>query len=502
MKKRAAVLSYLTIIFNLLYSVGMTPFIIRALGQSEYGVYTLCTSIISYLNLFQFGFSITYLRYFIKFSSEGEQQKAEELNGMFLIIFTVISGLVLAVGAVLVVNAQSVFGDKITQAEYNIAKPMLMLVIMNVMITTIGVPFQALLNAYEEFVFQKLLTLCEIILRTLVLILCLHFGARSIAIVAISTGLNAITFVCNVAFVFWKLKVRFRFSHFDASLLKEMIGFSFFVFLQSIMDMFNWQVDKFLLARFWGTEEIAVYSLGSNFSNCFMSLAGAITTLYVPYANRLVAEKRGDAALSALMIRIGRIQFMLGTFVFSALVFFGRPFIRIYAGKGFENAYGVSLLLIAPLIIPLSMELWFHIARAKALHKTSTAVFTLVALLNTLISIPLCRRYGEMGAAAGTCIGMFIANNGFQIWYSQHVIHLDMKLWAKNLLHICPALILPCGVGIAMMKWIPINTLRDFLMWAVVYTAITAVSFWLFALNDSEKDLLRVPLKCLTHFHN
>lgn len=501
MKKRAAILSYLTIVFNLLYSVGMTPFIIRTLGQSEYGVYTLCTSVISYLGLFQFGFSTTYLRYFIKFNSEGEKKKAEELNGMFLIIFAVISGIVLTVGAVLVVNAQGVFGDKITQAEYDIAKPMLTLVIINVMITTIGVPFQALLNAYEEFVFQKLLTLCEIVLKTLVLILCLHFGARSIAIVAVSTGLSIITFICNAAFVFRKLKVRFCFTNFDASLFREMIGFSFFVFLQSIMDMFNWQIDKFLLARFWGTKEIGVYSLGSNFSNCFISLAGAITALYVPYANRLVAEKRGDEALSALMIRIGRLQFMLGTFIFSALAFLGRPFIRIYAGEGFENAYGVALLLIAPLILPLSMELWFHIARAKALHKTSTTVFTLVALLNTLISIPLCRRYGELGAAAGTCIGMFIANNGFQIWYSQHVIHLDMKLWAKNLLRICPALILPCAAGSVMMNWVTINTLWDFLMWAVAYTAITAVSFWLFAMNDSEKDLLRVPLRRLTHFH-
>lgn len=502
MRKKAAILSYLTIVFNLLYGVGMTPFIIRALGQSEYGVYTLCTSIISYLSLFQFGFSATYLRYFIKFSSEGEKRKAEELNGMFLVIFAVISGLVLVVGVALVVNAQGVFGDKITQAEYDIAKPMLTMVIINVVITTIGVPFQALLNAYEEFVFQKLLTLCEIILRTLMLLLCLHFGARSIAIVAVSTSLSAVTFLCNVAFVLRKLKVHFRFTNFDASLLQEMIGFSFFVFLQSIMDMFNWQIDKFLLARFWGSEEIAVYSLGSNFTNCFMSLAGAITALYVPYANRLVAEKRGDEALSMLMVRIGRIQFMLGTFVFSALVFFGRPFIRIYADEEFDNAYGVSLLLIAPLILPLSMELWHHIARAKALHKTSTAVFTLVALLNTLISIPLCRRYGELGAAAGTCIGMFIANNGFQIWYSQHVVRLDMKLWAKNLLRICPALILPCAAGIAMMKWIAINTLLDFLMWAVAYTAVAALSFWLFAMNDSEKDLLRKPVKRLIHSHN
>ena len=502
MKKEAAVLSYLTVAVNLLYNIGMTPFIIRILGQSEYGVYTLCTSITSYLNLLQFGFSTTYLRYFIKFNAEGEKQKSEELNGMFLIIFFVISCLMLVVGVVLVVNVQSVFGNKITQSEYAIAKPILMLVILNVFISTIGVPFQALLNAYEKFVFQKALALCEIVLRTLALIICLKLGARSIGIVAVGTCLSIITFLCNGVFVFRKLKVRFRFTNFDTSLLREMVIFSFFIFLQSIMDMFNWQVDKFLLARFWGTKEVGIYSLGSNFSSVFISLATAITALYIPYANRLVAEKRGDNELSALMIRIGRIQFMIVTFVFTAFVFLGRPFIRIYAGDGFQKSYGVAILLMAPLILPNSMDIWYHIARAKSLHKTSTVIFTIVALINTLISIPLCRLYGEFGTATGTCIGMFIANNALQIWYSQHVIHLDMKLWAKNLLHICPALIFPCIVGFMISKWVIITTLWDFLLWAIVYTVIGALSFWLFAMNESEKDLLRAPMRRLFNIHN
>lgn len=496
MRKRAAILSYLTLIMNLLYSVCMTPFIIRTLGKSEYGVYTLCTSMMTYLNLFQFGFSTTYLRYYIKYDSEGNRQKTENLNGMFLIIFSIISVLVLLVGSVLVLNARMVFGSRITPEEYTIVKPLLMLVIINVTITTLGVPFQALLTAYERFVFQKMLTLIETMTKTVALILLLIAGYRSVMIVLVSTLLSILTFLCNIVFVFKKLHIRFRFTNFDGSLFKDMASFSFFVFLQSVMDMFNWQIDKILLARFWGSNEVAVYSVAAQINQIFISLIGSITSLYVPMANRLVAEKRGNKALSALMIRLGRIQFMIVTFIFSAFVFFGKPFItEIFAGKSYVKAYYTTILLMAPLIIPLSMEIWFHIARAEAKHKTSTTVFALVALLNLMISIPLCRQYAEVGAAAGTCIGMFIANNAFQIWYAQHVLHLDMKLWAKNILHICPALIIPCLVGTGIMLWGGIESLGRFLLWAMVYTAVTALSFWLFAMNDTEKDILRIPLR-------
>ena len=70
-KKFAAVIGYLTIALNLLYNLLFTPFILRALGQSEYGVYTLCSSVISNLSLLQFGFGATFIRYYIRYSAEG-----------------------------------------------------------------------------------------------------------------------------------------------------------------------------------------------------------------------------------------------------------------------------------------------------------------------------------------------------------------------------------------------------------------------------------------------
>ena len=38
----------------------------------------------------------------------------------------------------------------------------------------------------------------------------------------------------------------------------------------------------------------------------------------------------------------------------SAFIFFGRPFVRFFAGAGYENAYYVAILLIAPMVLPLA----------------------------------------------------------------------------------------------------------------------------------------------------
>ena len=487
MKRQAAIISYVTIAVNLIYGVVLTPFIIRALGQGEYGVYTLSNSIISYLSLFQFGFSDTFIRYYIQYKIKEDDRKVEELSGMFAIIFLIIAAAVLLAGIVLLHNIERVFGGNLTAGEYHIAQQLLKLVIANCCITVCGVPFQALITANEKFVFQKLVVLLELVVRIAAIVLILFLGYKSVAIVSISTVLAFITFCTNGYYCLAMQKNGFRFSNFVFTLFKEMSGFSFFVFLQSIVDIFNWQIDRILIARYWGAAEVAVYSVGAQFSSVFTSLTTAVTSLFVPRANRMVAEGQGDWALSRLLITVGRPQFMLASFILSAFVFFGKPFLRFYSGAGYDNAYYVAILLIAPLVLPLSMGLWYHIARAKAKHKTSTSIFVAVAFLNLSISIPLCKRFAEIGAAAGTCIGVLIANNLFQMWYIQKVIHLDMKWWLRSMASILPALIPPILLGVVVLLWGNLDTVPAFLGWAVLYGAVSAVSYWKLACNPEEK---------------
>lgn len=387
-----------------------------------------------------------------------------------------------------------IFGSKITPDEYQIAKTLMKFVVFNAVLSVVGVPFSALVTAHEKFVFQKLLSLLETGLKIAVLFPLLMSGWKSIALVGVSTLLSVITFLANLALLFDKMKIKVRFTNFDFALFRELGVFSFFIFLQSIMDMFNWQIDQFLLARFWGASAVSVYSVGARINSVYLTLGTAMTGLLVPRVNQLVAEGQDDSVLTDLMLRVGRPQFLICTFLLSAFVFFGKPFLKFYAGTGYESAYWVTILLMSPLVLPLSMDLWYHIARAKGKHKTSTTVFAGVALLNLLVSIPLCRQYGEIGAAAGTCIGMFAANNVFQIIYAHRVIKLDMKRWAKNIARMSTALILPVVMGIMICLFADMQTIPRFLFYAAAYTAVSVVSFWMLALNKGEKDLIISPV--------
>ena len=493
--KASAIISYVAMGVNLLTNMFFIPILIRQLGQSEYGIYNVCVSAISYLNLFQLGFGATYLRYFIKFESEENKQKTEELNGMFFLVFTVIAGLVLIAGVFLVRNIEDVLGRNITASEYVLARNLLSFMVLNVSITMLSTIYSSLITAHEKFFFQKSIELATTLLKPMLLIPLLFLGYKSVVVVAVTTGLTLANFVVCIWFCLAKLKIKFRFSNFDFRLFREMGGFTFFIFMQGIMDIFNWQIGKFLIARLWGADKTAIYSVGAQFNTIFITACSTMTVLFVPRVNRIVAQKQEDSLLSDLLIRMGRIQFFVVAFIMLLFIFLGQSVVHFFAGSGYENAYYVGILLMLPLVGALSMELGFHIMRAKAKHKWQMVINAGMAFVSFLISIPLCKAYGEIGAAAGTFIGMVLANNIIQYIYYQKVGKLDMKRWLKEIATIFPALILPCIAGIIVFVFVNTNQILYFMTSTFVFAAIYAVSLWFFGMNTEEKVMIINPVK-------
>ena len=54
---KGVILSFVAQAIAILVNLGYTPFVIRILGQNEYGLYQLVTSVVNYLNLMNFGFT-------------------------------------------------------------------------------------------------------------------------------------------------------------------------------------------------------------------------------------------------------------------------------------------------------------------------------------------------------------------------------------------------------------------------------------------------------------
>lgn len=120
--KIGVVLSYATQIIQILSGLIYTPIMLRLLGQSEYGLYQLVYSVVSYLSLLSMGFGSAYMRFYARYSVKNDDDGVAKLNGMFLAIFSVISIICLLCGLVMITNSKAIFGDGLTSAELQKSK--------------------------------------------------------------------------------------------------------------------------------------------------------------------------------------------------------------------------------------------------------------------------------------------------------------------------------------------------------------------------------------------
>lgn len=489
-KRAGVILSYTSEAIKILSHLIYTPIMLRLLGKSEYGLYQLVASVVSYLGLLSLGFSASYVRFYTRYKAEGNKEKIASFNGMFLTIFLFFSLIAILCGIVLIANIELVFQEGLTAAEYSTARVLMIILIINLALTFPSSVFSCILTAHEKFFFQRLMGVLANILNPFLSIPLLLLGYGSVGLVVAITVITLSHFLVNIWYVCFRLREKFLFKHFELSLLKQMWGFTFFIFLNQIIDRVNWSVDRILLGRMIDTSAVAVYGLGAQINTMYKTLSTSISSVFVPQINRIVAESNDNHKLTGVFTRVGRIQFFVLILAVTGFIFLGKPFMYFWGGPGFEDSYYVALWLIIPVTIPLIQNIGIEIQRAKNMHRTRSIVYSLIAIGNIFLSIPLIRAYGPIGASVGTGISLILGNVLFMNWYYQMHIELDMKYFWKSIATILPSLVVPIIIGILIMEYVHITTILKLVLWAGIYGTAYCIFVWCFGMNQSEKMIV------------
>lgn len=495
--KVGVALSYLSILLTYFVSLIYTPIMLRLLGQSEYGLYNLVSSVIAYLGVLNFGFGSAYMRYYSKYKVQEEKKKIEVLNGMILIIFIVIGAIAVFSGIVLALKSDMIFGNQLTNHEQYISKVLMIILVFNLALSFPSIIFNSYVTANEKFVFQKTLQLVKIIVNPFVIIPALYMGYGSIGMAIATTGLSITMEIVNALYAYRKLNMRFNFRGFDKNLMKEMTLFSSFIFINMVSSQISWNVDKLILGRMHGTISVAVYGLAAQINSYYLLIGTTISHLFIPRVHSLVSKTESKNELNLLFAKIGRIQFMILSLISIGFIFFGKVFIGMWAGNNYAMSYAIILILILPATLPLIQNIGIEIQRAKNLHSFSTWVYLIIAIINVIISIPLAQKYEGVGAALGTALALIIGNGFIMNWYYKKRVGLDIKYFWMQIIKIIPALIVPVTFGVIVTSLLDLTNLFNYLFAGVIFVILYLSSLWKFGMNQFEKELFIKPIKRL-----
>lgn len=487
------VLSYTSMIVGYVVQICYTPIMIRIIGQSQYGLYNLTNSIVSYLSLFSLGFGPAYVRFYMRHRAKDDESAIKRMNGMFMTVFIILGLLATIAGLFLVRNSNIVLGNKFTKAELLLAHKLMLLMVVNIAISFPLIPVVSYIQANERFIFQNTLTIIRQILNPVLALPLLYVGYGSLGMIFATTVISMLVGICQIYYAVSKLQFRVLWSSRDFKELKEVALFSFFLFLNAVTDQINWNVDKFIIGRYYGAVPVAIYGIAAQLNSYYLNFSTAISNVYIPRINKIVAddERDMDNKLTNLFINIGRIQFMVVLLVLLELIFIGRPFIGFWAGKDYYSAYPILLILIIPVTVPLIQNAGIAIQQAKNMHIFRSVLYIIIALLNASLSLLLVQKYGALGTAAATAISIVFGNIVAMNWYYQKYIGLDIKKFWKTMFRFIPTIIVTCVLGRTIVKVLDSYVISGFITSAFLIFIVYIFLLWFTVFTKEEKKNIK-----------
>lgn len=493
--KMGTLLSYVTIAIQNISAIIYTPLMLRFLGQNEYGLYQLGSSTVSYLGLLSLGFGSSYVKFYYEYKVKKQEEEIRKLNGIFLLVFCGLAVLSCIVGGGMIISADALFQNSLTAADVQQVRILMAILIFSMAVTFPNIIFDCYITAHERYIFQRIMLIIVTILIPVISLPLLYMGYRSTALVLVNLALSVFRFCMNIYYCVAKLRMKFQFRGMELNVLKNVGTFSMFIFLNEIASQINLNVDKIILGAVQGATVVAIYSVGSQFNQYFMNMSTAVSNVFIPRVNRLVAENKDNSVLDQLFIRIGRIQYMILSAVLVGYLLYGKFFISKWAGEGYESAYYVGALIMIPYIIPLIQNIGIEIQRAKNMHKFRSIIYFIIALANLGISVPLGKYFGATGAAFGTTLSTVIGNIIMMNWYYHTKVGLNIPLFFKNLVQ--PSIVLAvAGVeGMIVKYFFPVDSWLDFLIQGVVFVGCYFAMLYFGGMNEKEKQDVQHMLK-------
>ena len=489
--KKGTIITYITQFLNIAISLFYVPIMLGVLGQDEYGLYALVQSIISYFLISDMGIGVTATRYNAKYISDNDADAQSRINAMFLELYLGIAIICSLIGIVIYQYIPNIYHDYSLESIELIRK-LFVIAMVNLVLTLVFKIFNAIINAYERFVFAKTLILIQTIIGPICMLAVLYAGFRSVGMLVVTTALTAILGLIQVFYCFKNLSVKLKFGGFDKSMFMTIMSFTTFVFLNSIAHQLFSNSDKIIVSILLTEASIAVYAIVIQFQIYFYNFANVLSGFFLPRFTKMVKGLREvSPELMMDVVKIGRIQIIIAGLILGVFIAIGYPFIIRWVGVDYKMVYYLTIFVFIAEYITSCQSMFNSLMQAMNLHKIRSIIGLISAVVKILLTIIFVRLWGLWGCAVAYCIASMMRFIAYNIYYKR--VGVDMSSFWKNIYKLlcsisAVVLVLSCCYW-ALQHYIAVDSYISILSFAILYVVLYSFFVWAFGMNAEERGL-------------
>lgn len=497
-RKAGVIMSYILMIFEVLSTLLITPYLIRDLGQAEYGVYKLVAAITAYLLLLDLGIGNATTRYIAKYRVDKDIENERKFFGVSIVYYSLIAIITVAIGIVLIMIFPKAFGKGLSTSEIALGQKLLIITIINAAITLGTSQFNNIIIAYEKYTVSKGASIIQIIIRMFLTVIVLKLGMKSVGVVTVNLIMTVLCRAFFVLYVLFGFKLFPKFKEIKLDFIKEIVAYSSLILLQMVATQINSSVDQILIGSLVKSSAVilAVYGVGTQIVQYYQSIGSSFTGILMPGIVKMIEKNASIEEITNEMIKIGRIILLVLGLIWSCFLVSGRYFIVLWAGEANKQAYFVTIILMTAYLFVLTESIGTQILWAKNEHKEQALLKITIVLLNIVLTILLIRWNPLIGATLGTFMSLMLGDVVVMNVIFSKKLKLNLFYYYKGLFKgIVPAMIISIFIGFigqnifSNVGWIA------FLINIILMCSTYMICLLVFGMNDYEKLLIKSVIR-------
>jgi len=487
--RAGALVSYITIFFNIASGFIYTPWLINRLGQSDYAIYTLVTSVMTYFVL-DFGMGAAITRFITKYRVNNEPEKVNNLLGVTTKLYLSIDGIILVAMIVFYSLIDKIYVN-LSATEIVKLENVFIIAGMVALLSFPLLPVNGIFTAYEKLYAQKVFDLLAKVLTITSVVIALLAGGGLYFVVLFNT---AITFLMNlIKFLFIRKSagIKLNVRHKDKELKKSIFSFSAWVMVASIADRFFFTFVPSLLGIVSNSAQIAIFGVAVSIENYTCLFSSVFNNLFLPRVTSMVIKNESTEKITDLMIQVGRIQLIIVSTIVTLIISMGKEFITCWVGEQYVNAHIVLIVIMLPTLVHFCQAIGTEMLFATNNVKYRALVYICGSVISVITTLLLGGKLGAIGAAIGIGAGLLLSH----VVLMNVIYHKKLKLNIPRYFKECQLkmiipMIISGVIGYVIMIIYPVDNIIFFIVKAGVWAIFHAVILWFTFLNKYEKDLI------------
>lgn len=417
--------NYVGQVFTLGIWFFLTPFLLRQLGASAYGLWILVGSVVAYGSLLDFGIASAVTKYVAEYRARGQIEQAQSLVATALRLYTGLGLIAIALSAILAPVFPALFNVPLDQRATAIR--LVLLSGLGVGVALPGATSFAVLHGLQRFDTLNLITIIGMSLFTTTTVGALLLGWGVLGMVAVNIATSLLMQIPTL----WLIhriapELRFGWRGADPRLVRTVASFSSALFVINVATQIKTKTNEVVISAFLPIASVTPYSIARRLSELPRTLTYQFMKVLMPLAAQLHAEN-DQVRLRALYLTSTRLTLAIFVPIACSLIILARPFLTIWVGATYADS--ANLVLILTIAGLLDIILWpaGSILQGMTRHRRLAVIALGSALANLGLSILLVRPLGVAGVALGTLIPTSVECVCFVLPYAMRVIGVSAR---------------------------------------------------------------------------